>query len=191
VSPPPVSMFPALATQEEIDFLCETIRALPPGSTVVEVGVWEGGTTVPAAHAAREAGMLLYWAVDHFHGSPDLPNPEGSCFRQRRFLQNVEAAGLMGFVAPMLLPSLEAAHTFEDASLGLAFIDADHSHIAVASDIAAWWPKVAPGGFLCGHDHDREHPGVMRAVHEFVGRTGFAVDLSGGRWPVWRCRKPC
>jgi len=58
--------------------------------------------------------------------------------------------------------SVAAAKTFPDRFFDLVFIDADHAEEAVMADIAAWYPKVRPGGILCGHDVHMET--VRRAV---------------------------
>jgi hypothetical protein len=76
--------------------------------------------------------------------------------------------------------SLEAARQIADHSLDFAFIDADHSYAAVAADIAAWQPKLKPGGWLCGHDYhgiDGIEWGVKRAVDEFAVRSRRALEL--------------
>ncbi len=56
----------------------------------------------------------------------------------------------------------EAAKALPDASVDFVFIDADHTQDAVARDIAAWTPKVRPGGLIAGHDI--RWPSVRRAV---------------------------
>jgi predicted O-methyltransferase YrrM len=38
----------------------------------------------------------------------------------------------------------------KDGSLDFVFIDADHRYLAVIKDLAAWTPKLKPGGTLCG-----------------------------------------
>jgi predicted O-methyltransferase YrrM len=64
--------------------------------------------------------------------------------------------------------SRAAAQHFEDTSVDLIFVDADHSESAVREDLAAWVPKVKTGGLLTGHDYgSRRHPGVKRAVDDF------------------------
>jgi len=60
--------------------------------------------------------------------------------------------------------SPEMAKKVEDNSLDFVFIDADHRYEAVLKDLAAWAPKLKPGGTLCGHDIHL--PGVKRAVEE-------------------------
>lgn len=68
----------------------------------------------------------------------------------------------------IVMDSLAAAKTFQDQSLDLVFIDADHSYEGVKADIHAWAPKVRQGGILAGHDYDQpDFPGVKKAVDEF------------------------
>lgn len=68
----------------------------------------------------------------------------------------------------------------------VVFIDALHDYESVKQDIALWWPLVAPGGYLCGHDHNHRWPGVERAVaqHFNLMDVGIAPDS------VWFVRKP-
>lgn len=62
--------------------------------------------------------------------------------------------------------SWEMAERVDDGSLDFVFIDADHGYESVKKDIAAWAPKLKPGGLLSGHDIHTE--GVLRAVKELV-----------------------
>jgi len=89
--------------------------------------------------------------------------------------------------------SAEAASEISDSSLHFAFIDADHTYDAVKRDIAAWWPKIMPGGFLSGHDYGFRHDrrgiwGVTRAVNEFVQVS--QLELVRGIYYVWMTPKP-
>jgi predicted O-methyltransferase YrrM len=79
--------------------------------------------------------------------------------------------------------TVEAAEAFEDGYFDFVFIDADHSHQAVKEDIAAWRPKVRPGGWLGGHDyHPKKFPGVVSAVKEVFGKSVHFRD--GWIWGV-------
>lgn len=97
--------------------------------------------------------------------------------------QSTRFAGARRTFLPMT--SLEAAAAIPDASLDFVFLDADHSYEAVLADIAAWLPKVKPGGFLSGHDYENtEYPafGVKRAVDERFGSPELGANFT------WRVR---
>lgn len=67
--------------------------------------------------------------------------------------------------------SLEAAALVANGSLDLVFLDARHDYQAVTQDIAAWRPKLRPGGILSGHDFSWMFPTVAMAVY----KEAFAV----------------
>lgn len=54
--------------------------------------------------------------------------------------------------------SAKSAPKFKDASLDFVYIDGDHRREHVRADLAAWWPKVKPGGILAGHDFLSSEP---------------------------------
>jgi len=70
--------------------------------------------------------------------------------------------------------SAAAASRFTDQSVDFVFIDANHSEEFVTRDIAAWLPKVRPGGMISGHDF-REPCGVEAAVVKAFGEGNFSV----------------
>jgi len=60
----------------------------------------------------------------------------------------------------------DACVQFNNASIDLLFIDADHTYKSVKKDIINWRPKLRKGGFLTGHDI--HWPEVKDAVDEMV-----------------------
>lgn len=52
--------------------------------------------------------------------------------------------------------SVEAARLVPDASLDFVYIDANHWFEHVVADLAAWIPKVRPGGCIAGHDYEED-----------------------------------
>ena len=69
----------------------------------------------------------------------------------------------------------------------VVYIDADHSYQAVREDIALWYPRITPGGALCGHDYYQEKhwPGVKRAVDEFIAREQLSLTTyADSSWMV-------
>lgn len=69
----------------------------------------------------------------------------------------------------------------------VVYIDADHGYRAVRDDIATWYPRIAPGGALCGHDYyaATHWPGVKRAVDEFLARERLTLNTyADSSWMV-------
>jgi hypothetical protein len=94
--------------------------------------------------------------------------------------------------------SLTAASLFQDGFFDFVYIDAEHDYDHVKADIAAWYPKVKPGGFLSGHDYEpgwtnpegKFFPfGVIEAVDEFAAANGLQVETVGG-YRSWKVSKP-
>lgn len=79
--------------------------------------------------------------------------------------------------------SVDAAKVIADNSLDFVYIDAGHDYENVKADIAAWTPKVKPGGIVSGDDY-YEFPsgngGVIPAVDEYVAQHGY--DLRTTEW---------
>lgn len=71
--------------------------------------------------------------------------------------------------------SVEMAKRVEDESLGMIYLDADHSYEGVIRDLEAWYPKVVSGGLIAGHDFLQSHYGVNQAATEFAGRVGVTI----------------
>jgi len=84
--------------------------------------------------------------------------------------------GDRSYVLRML--SVPAAELFAPESLDFVYIDANHWYPEVTADIAAYWPKIAPGGILAGHDYGTFHTDVTRAVNEFVTQQHLQLHLT-------------
>ena len=75
--------------------------------------------------------------------------------------------------------SLSAAATFDADSIDYVFLDAAHDYESVRADIAAWWPKIKPGGWFAGHDYTHAEGSLVRS---FLGMGDAAVLVNP---PVW------
>jgi hypothetical protein len=61
--------------------------------------------------------------------------------------------------------------------LRMAFIDGDHTYDGVKKDVLALSDMIVENGYLCFHDYSNTFPGVMRAVDEFVIKSGVYSDF--------------
>ncbi|MGL6269703.1 MAG: class I SAM-dependent methyltransferase [Chitinophagaceae bacterium] len=55
-----------------------------------------------------------------------------------------------------------------DNSVGLVYVDADHSYDGVLKDINSYWPKLVSGGIMAFHDFIAPQYGVKQAVYHFM-----------------------
>jgi predicted O-methyltransferase YrrM len=150
------------------DLYREAVRRMPDGglpesSQMIEVGVYKGRSCFFLAVEAVNSGKAIQiCAVDKF----DHPHA------MRDFDAIRTAHDLRNTVHMFVAPSVEAARHFQNGSLDFVFLDADHTYESVKADLAAWWPKVRPGGILAGHDFASEFPGVEQAVRERFPKKG-------------------
>jgi predicted O-methyltransferase YrrM len=80
-----------------------------------------------------------------------------------------------GRLRPIEAKSDVAADSFQDGSLDLVFIDANHSYEYVKNDIIKYTPKLKSTGLLTGHDID--YPGVNKAVNEMIKEYEVAPNF--------------
>lgn len=117
-----------------------------PGGHIVEIGSWQGRSTIWLAAGARLAGRIVF-AIDPHEGSHE--DPSARTFE--RFTQNLDAAGLRAVVRPLVMRSTAAVAEVRDP-VDLLFIDGDHSIEGARLDAETWLPRLAPGGLVLFHD---------------------------------------
>lgn len=187
------------AQEEAVAYFGDGDRFSAPGFVAprfVEVGSYLGRSLCSLAEVVRQSGREIgIVGVDTCRGS----GPEGAReinahgpaveFGGGTFAgllhRNVIACGFADTVALLITDSVSAARMFDDESLAWVHIDARHDYESVRADIAAWAPKVGPGGWLSGDDYHPEWwPGVVAAVEEALPD---AREWTPGQW---RWRKP-
>jgi cephalosporin hydroxylase len=152
-----------------------------PYINYVEVGVSTGGSVCFLARVLIDQDRLFnLWAVDLW----DSEHPTADIGRVRdvevwnKFQARLDAYGVRGRITVLKAESVAASTTFRDESADFVFLDANHTKEAVLADIAAWWPKIRPGGMLAGHDYG-EPCQVKEAVDEvFPGQ----INVLGTCW---------
>jgi hypothetical protein len=87
--------------------------------------------------------------------------------------------------AILRMPSAEAPR-FLPNDLDFVWIDGNHDYAYIKKDIDLYWPKIRPGGLLCGHDYgDDPGFGVNHAVDEFAKGKDL-LKLRDMCWAVWK-----
>lgn len=169
-------------------------------TTAVEIGTHQG-YFADQLMSGMASNVVLY-CVDSWAHDPlcDLPI-YAPCFIEQALGREFDEAlarlvlttKYKGRVQLIKATSVEAAAMFEDGTIGLVYIDGEHDLENVTADIAAWWPKVQPGGILAGHDYvtgDPTRPGVVIAVDKFVMEHNLQLFIIADEEPSWYVRKP-
>lgn len=180
------------------------ILARLPGylpTVFIEVGVNRGQL---GEHLLRERPLLEWHGIDPWWHAPDHATEayvrtfDGHAFQTAEISQRCyreTQARMVPFWARATIhraASPGAAAAFATESATMAFIDAAHDEESVIADIEAWWPVVARGAWLAGHDYDNHDPrfrfGVKPAVDAWVARIGLPLEVDASA--TWFVKKP-
>lgn len=142
----------------------------------VEIGVFRGNSsTVFLDHCAH-----MHF-IDPCVEYDDYPDKGWAC-QEKPFLKLLEPyAGRFTFIK-----GFSGAVSGQIPMVDFVFLDGNHSYKYVMGDCELYWPKIKPGGFLCGHDYNAGHPGVNQAVDEFFTKLGLRVEQHQYCWLVWK-----
>lgn len=179
-------------SDEQAAFLSQLARStLPLSGLIIEIGSWEGKSTVALANAVYPEMVL---AVDTWAGNYDeAPDHATVLLAKERdiyaaFLENVRTL-TKGNVTPFKQDCHEFLRELSEP-VRFCHIDASHDYQSVRRTIEAVLPLLVRGGTLCGDDFltsnkSREDlgGGVERAVVELLHGFGNSGNL-------WYWQKP-
>jgi hypothetical protein len=166
----------------------------PPGNQ--RTGLLELAKLLPANCVAAEVGSYAGESADIFIGTgkfklltcvdPWLNSAPNIAEGEKAF---DEVQKRHPEIVKLKEKSIPGAGRFADQSLDFVYIDANHNYEFIKSDIAAWRPKVKPGGIIAGHDYSERFKGVIRAINEIFGQPDKVfIDASWmvrvKSWPV-------
>lgn len=173
-----------------LSMLAETVEAEGVPGTLVDCGVWNGGSTMLLAMGAPSRDV---WAFDSFEG---LPSPgendgerstlhEGDCVGSEQVLKEgfreIGAEARLHVVKGWFDETLAASRD-RIGSIAVLHVDADwYDPITLA--LETLYPLISPGGFVAVDDY-RVWPGARRAVDEF--RLNHQIQASLRAFHYWR-----
>jgi hypothetical protein len=87
------------------------------------------------------------------------------------------------FVTKIKKTSLEASVDFEDSSIDIVYIDAEHTPEALKKDITNWLPKIKPNGYVTGHDWEFRNGVLQKTIIETIGMPDYICkhEIHGGK----------
>ncbi len=143
--------------------------------SVVEIGVWDGFLSrLLAAVPGVDLTVIDPWAPYQYYPKNLMDEVAKSVTSWANTMPNVQVKRMR---------SLDAVHDFEDDSIDFLHTDGDHSYEQVVEEVAAWIPKIKPGGLITGDNYEGEK--VRRGVDKNLPEV---KTLAKGR--VWWYRIP-
>ena len=175
-------------------YLLSSIERLRP-KTVVEIGVWQGGSTVFMAKTLKRLNLdSVVISVDTWLGAwdhwldanlfNDLKIEGGYPQLYKSFATHVVSHDVADYVVPLPLDSVNASVILQKLNIkvDMLHIDAAHDYRSVLTDLESWWPLLNVGGVFIGDDYSHDWPGVMQATDEFLAKnTHDEFQSSGGK----------
>lgn len=149
---------------------------------VAEIGVWRGELSRRILQQCLSVTKL--YLVDPWHpilmqhGERWAYVGPGTSVEEMEdaMAEAVRETEVFGKTTILRLPSVEAAKQIPDGSLAAVIVDAIHFQNTVMEDIAAWRPKLRPGGLMIGDDLSEFYPGVKLGVEAIFGSNYKAID---------------
>lgn len=147
---------------------------------IAEIGVYLGRTTSIWNIELINSGFKYeYFAIDNFKGSTEHIN-SGIIPNYELCVKNLEP--VKNYINLIKADSIEASQMYQDYFFDIVYIDASHDYDSVKKDIELWYPKVKPGGFICGDDYIIGWQGVVKAVDEFF--SSGVKKIGNQQWLV-------
>jgi predicted O-methyltransferase YrrM len=170
-----------------------------PGDQVVEIGSFQGRSTVVLAYGAPDSVPVV--AIDPHAGTDRGPQEidgfaTAAAGDHERFHANLERAGVRHRVRHVRAFS-DVAHDEVEGAIAVLYIDGAHRYAPARADIRDWGARVSPGGTMLIHDSFSSVGVTMAILREllvgtrfrYIGRsrslTEFRADLDRSRSSRW------
>ena len=182
-------------TPGQASTLYDAAVSCPHGGQIVEIGSFQGRSTIVLASAADPS--VTVYAIDPHAGNDRGPQEIDGFIDEAdddhaTFTANLAAAGVSGQVTHLRKFS-DDVHDEVDGDIDVLYIDGAHRYAPALADIRSWGDRVADGGTMLIHD-SFSSIGVTMAIlrslvfgrrFRYVGRsrsmTIYRVDLHDGR----------
>jgi predicted O-methyltransferase YrrM len=163
------------ASQRAVADLARSVADVP--GLMVEVGSWTGRSTCALAKAINPRPLH---AVDTWAGSPGEISSTLAAERDvfAQWQRNVDEFTDGNVIAHRV--GWREFFADKTSPLAFVFIDAEHTEVEVADNIAAVLPWLAEGGIICGDDV--MHPPVRQGIARHLRPVDVQVEIGTSVW---------
>lgn len=159
--PPLLNDIGGWMTTAEGRLLYDLAQRAARGGVIVEIGSYQGKSTIWLARGSQAGNRLRVYAIDPHQNRPE------NFYKFRSFIAR---AGVESLVTPIRKISEQAVREFQEP-VSLIFIDGAHEYDQVKKDFELWFPKVMENGFMAFHDTIENQWGSTRVVRKYIYRS--------------------
>ncbi len=176
----------------ELAILAQAAAAARPGTIIVEIGTFDGRTTMNLAVNAQVPVITLDLPSEHI-ALHELAAGERQYVDKPRPGERIRAAAWPWSASARRIAQLYGdSATFDwsehDGKAGLVFVDGSHAYEYVRKDSETALRLVAAGGMVMWHDYGAWE-GVTRALEELEASRKLGLRHIGGtRLVFWRAK---
>lgn len=150
----------------EMELLFRLASEVSPSGRIVEIGSFQGRSTVCLGLGAKQAGAQV-WAIDPHEDCQVDDRTHYGMENHAALLRNLTEHDLGATVRVVAVPSLDAVIGWF-ADLDSVFIDGNHDYQSVRNDLIEWSLLIKADGKLLVHDTSGHFPSVTQALDEFL-----------------------
>lgn len=155
--------------EDEAKLLYNLAKRCRNRGVIVEIGSWQGKSTICLAIGSKDGPKSLVYAIDSHTGSKEHRRKYGPINTLKIFKQNIKKAEVFPYVKTLVTTSQKAAQKFYKP-IELIFIDGSHDYQTVKSDFQSWWPHIINGGVMAFHD-TLSWPGPRKVVEKYLFKS--------------------
>ncbi len=149
----------------------------PLPGPVIELGSFEGRSTVLFARAGRIVHAIDAWSLEVEDPSAYSEGHGSAETAFENFKTNLEHAQVKDLVRIHRGFTHQVVHDWKTPG-ALLYVDAGHTYDEVKNDLRLWIPFLLPGGLLIMHDViSQDFPGVKQAASELL-TSGWRIIAS-------------
>lgn len=149
---------PSLTGPEVKRTLSKIAKFVTDYSTVVEVGIFIGGTFCHLGQEiiSREIQPKLFaidtWRCDNISKESMI---NVNCYGRflEQFRHNLQITGLHKYTNVIISDSINAAPQFANGSIDFLMLDGSHAYPYIENELNTWLPKMGDNSLLMGHDY--------------------------------------
>lgn len=150
----------------EMELLYRLASQTAPQGVIVEIGSFQGKSTVCLGLGAKEISASVY-AIDPHENEQVNPATHYGMENHAALLKNLVDFEVADVVRVIALPSLSAIEVWTRA-VDLLWIDGCHEYPAIFADLIEWSQFVPLNGKIAVHDSSGHFPDVTQALQMFL-----------------------